>query len=225
MPSSHQRPSITDRACRSLVLRARGRHGLGARAREALTARVRAGALAEGGFTVVEIVVAIAILTIVMGGLMMPLMSSQRTEARSVNYAFAQQEARTGLDSMVSQVRQAYSILDTSGNSIDFDVYLNGVAYRVYYECDVPQPATQYHECVRLQAPAGASLPPLSSGSVAIKNLVNTSPVFSFAPDPAAPYYMTATIQVPSSDGAAGGLSHSITFSDGALMRNENVGN
>jgi hypothetical protein len=49
--------------------------------------------------------------------------------------------------------------------------------------------------------------------------------VFSFEPDSVAPYYMTATVQVPASAGTTGGLSHTITFSDGALMRNENVGN
>ena len=51
------------------------------------------------------------------------------------------------------------------------------------------------------------------------------SGVFSFGPDPVAPYYMTATIQVPASGGMNGGLTHSIMFSDGALMRNMNVGN
>jgi hypothetical protein len=63
---------------------------------------------------------------------------------------------------------------------------------------------------------------------VAIANLVNGTvpdPVFSFAPDPISPYYMTATIKVPASGGAANGLTHSIVLSDGALMRNQNVGN
>lgn len=38
---------------------------------------------------------------------------------------------------------------------------------------------------------------------------------------------MTATIDVPSTDGAAAAVSlnHTIVFSDGALMRNENVQN
>ncbi len=182
----------------------------------------------ESGHTLVELLVVVAMLSVVFSALMMPLITTQRTTNRDLNYAYAQQEARTGLDAMVSQVRQAYNILDTSGNSVDFDIWLSGVAYRVYYECDVPQAGTQYHECVRLQVAAGASLPPLSSGAIAIRNLTNgtsTDPVFSFAPDPEAPYYMTATVKVPASGGKNGGLTHTIVFSDGALMRNENVGN
>ena len=69
---------------------------------------------------------------------------------------------------------------------------------------------------------------PSTSGTIAITHLENGSssdPVFSFGPDPVAPYYMTATIKVPASDGANGGLTHAIVLSDGALMRNENIGN
>lgn len=182
----------------------------------------------EAGFTLVELVVAISMVTIVLAALMVPLLSAQRIETRDLSYADAQQSARTGLDAMVSQVRQAYNILATSGNSVDFDEYINGVAYRVYYECDVSQPSGPYHECVRLQVAAGAALPSLNRASVAIQNLTNgtsSNPVFSFEPDSVAPYYMTATVQVPASAGTTGGLSHTITFSDGALMRNENVGN
>jgi hypothetical protein len=36
---------------------------------------------------------------------------------------------------------------------------------------------------------------------------------------------MTATLSVPASGGAAGGLTTSVVFSDGALMRNLNVDN
>ena len=63
---------------------------------------------------------------------------------------------------------------------------------------------------------------------VVARNLLNgttSSPVFSFGPDPNAPYYMTATLVVPASDGKAYGLNHSIVLSDGTLMRNLNVSN
>jgi type II secretory pathway pseudopilin PulG len=182
----------------------------------------------EHGYTVFEVLVVVAVLSAAMSAVMLPMMVSQRTEARNINYDYAQQAERTGLDSMVIQIRQAYNILATSGNSIDFDIYLNGVAYRVYYECDVPQPNSSYRECMRLQVPAGSSLPALSTGKVVIQNVINgtsADPVFTFAPDPEAPYYMTATIRVPASGGTKSGFNHTISFSDGALMRNENVGN
>ncbi len=191
--------------------------------------RRRSLAPAESGFTLIEVLMVAALLSLVVGALMAPIVLSQRIENRDANYAYSQQEARTGLDAMVSQVRQAWEIISTSANSVEMNVNLNGVAEHVLYECDVQQPgAPQYHECVRVQAAAGSALPPLTSGTIAITNLENgtsTDPVFSFGPDPVAPYYMTATIKVPTSDGANGGLTHAIVLSDGALMRNENVGN
>jgi hypothetical protein len=108
------------------------------------------------------------------------------------------------------------------------NVSLNGTSLLVQYECDIPQPGTSYRECVRVQAPVGGNLPSLSTGAVVVANLQNgtsTNPVFSWGPDPNAPYYMTATIQVPASGGNNIGLGHSLVFSDGALMRNLNVGN
>jgi prepilin-type N-terminal cleavage/methylation domain-containing protein len=183
----------------------------------------------EAGFTLIEVLIVVLLLSLVAGAVMAPLVLSQRIQNRDSNYAYGQQEARTGLDGMVSQVRQAWAILSTTPNAVEMNVNLNGVGEHVFYECDVPQPgSTVYHECVRLQAPAGSALPALSTGTVVLRNLLNgttADPVFSFGPDPVAPYYMTATVKVPASDGANGGFTHSIVFSDGALMRNQNVGN
>jgi hypothetical protein len=156
---------------------------------------------------------------------------AQRDEARAENYAYAQEQARSGLDSIVTQVRQAWSILSTTPNAVEMDVNLGGVSRQVYYQCDLSQPGSPYRECVRLESAVGASLPPLSSGRIVVRNLMNgtaTDPVFSFAPDPIAPYYMTATIDLPANDGetgSIGALTHPIVFSSGALMRNLNVGN
>lgn len=182
----------------------------------------------QAGFTLLEVLVVMLLLSLVVGALMAPMVLSIKDQTKDANYAYAQQNARTGLDSMVSQIRQAWSILSSSPNSVEMDVNLHGVALLVYYECDLPQTGTLYHECVRLEAPAGSALPPLTSASLAIPNLTNgtvTDPVFTFGPDPVAPYYMTATIKVPASGGTTGGLTHTIVLSSGALMRNLNVGN
>jgi prepilin-type N-terminal cleavage/methylation domain-containing protein len=183
----------------------------------------------EDGFTLIELLVVILLLSVVAGALMGPLTLSQRITNRASNYASAQREARTGLDSMVSQIRQAWVVLGADPNAVEMNVNLNGVATHVLYQCDVPQPGSAlYRECLRVQAPAGAALPSLSAGTVVLRNLTNgttADPVFSFTPDPISPYYMSATIKVPASNAMNGGQNHSIVFSDGALMRNQNVGN
>jgi type II secretory pathway pseudopilin PulG len=182
----------------------------------------------QEGFTLLEVIIGMALTVLLVGVLMTPVVLATRHQVSDSNYTWAQQRARTGLNEIVRQVRQSWQILSASPNAVEMNVTQAGVSDEVYYECDVPQPGTQYHECVRVTAPSGSTLPSLSSGTVVITNLLNgttSSPVFSFAPSPIAPYYMTATVQVPASNGRANGLNHSILFSDGALMRNLNIGN
>jgi type II secretory pathway pseudopilin PulG len=186
----------------------------------------------EAGFSLIEVLVACGLMALVLGALMEPLVLSQRIETRDTNYDFAQQSARTGLDSMVAQIRQATAVTPQSNTVvINVNLPVNGVdtAETVEYECDIQQPgSTTYHECLRVQTAEGGTLPPISTGEPVIQNLLNgtyASPVFTWGPDPNAPYYMTATIQVPSSNGSNIGFTHAITLSDGALMRNLNVGN
>jgi prepilin-type N-terminal cleavage/methylation domain-containing protein len=184
-------------------------------------------AIQQAGFSLVEMLVTIVVLMIVCSVLVVPLVTSQRVQARDAEYAYGQQNARAGLDSMVHQIRQAYAVLSTTPNAIELNVSLNGVDYHVYYECDVPQPNTSYRECVRLQALAGVALPALSTGAVAVSNLTNgtlADPVFAFTPDGFSPTYVTARIKVPASGGTNGGLTHSIVLSDGVLLRNQTVG-
>lgn len=175
----------------------------------------------------IEVLVAMVLSLVVVGGITSMLVRSARVEQRDNEWAFTQQQARTGLDSMTTEIRQAWSILSTSPNSVELDVTMGGVAEHVLYECGVAQPRTSYLECVRVQSPAGSALPSLSAGTVVVHNMLNgtaSDPVFSFAPDPVAPYYMTASVEVPASGGANGGLNHTIVISDGVLMRNEYVG-
>jgi prepilin-type N-terminal cleavage/methylation domain-containing protein len=188
----------------------------------------RAIASGQAGFTLIELLVVLAIVVIVFSALLVPIVTAQNVQSRDAEYAYAQQNARTGLDAMVHQIRQAYAVLSTTPNAIEFNVSLNGVDYHVYYECDVAQPGTSYQKCVRLQAPAGAALPALSTGTTAVTNLTNgtlADPVFAFTPNGFSPTYVTATLKVPASGGTNGGLTHSIALSDGVLLRNQAVSN
>lgn len=182
----------------------------------------------EAGFTLIEVLVAILLLVLLLGLLMGPLVGSQRVANRDVNYAFAQQNARTGLDSMVSQIRQAIKIESAGANQVELDVNLQGTTYTVEYDCTVVQDAT-HHECLRAFAPQGQTPSFTNHPQVVVSNLLNggsdSTPVFSWTPDALSPYYMTATVDVPASGNQYGGLKHTIVFTDGALMRNLQVGN
>jgi hypothetical protein len=128
---------------------------------------------------------------------------------------------------MAAEIRQASAILSTSPNSVEFNETRGGVAEHVLFDCDVVQPHTTYQECVRLQGAVGGSLPALSQGKVVLSYLMNgtaSNPVFTFAPDPIAPDYVTVTVNVPANGGHRLGLTKAIVISDGVLMRNLYVG-
>jgi prepilin-type N-terminal cleavage/methylation domain-containing protein len=197
---------------------------------------------AEAGFTLIELLVVTALLSVVVAALTAPLVFSINQQTNNVNYSFAQQEARTSLESMVTQIRQADKMITRlycggtcTTNTIDMLVSLNGTLLRVDYECDITQPNTNsaYRECVRAQTAATSPTPPsMSTGVVVARNLLNgtnTDPVFTLGPNAASPNYMTATLKLPASGGSSAQkagettLHHQIVFTDGALMRSINA--
>lgn len=186
----------------------------------------------ESGLTLPEVLVAMVISVVILGAITTTMVFAERLQARTASDAVAQNDARAGLDEMVSQIRQAWNIVSAEPNAVVMDVDLDGSPYEVLYECDVPEPGTSDNECVRLQAAVGTQITTLQGAVPVITNLENgttTGPVFGWAPSAIAPYYMTATVEVPASDGTTTdlglGSTHTIALSDGALMRNENVGN
>jgi hypothetical protein len=201
-------------------------------ASRSLVGRMRARLGCQRGTTLVELLIGSVMGVIVTGAVLSLLIVSQEQSAREVNWAHAQSATQEQLDQMVGQIRQAWNIIASGPNFVDMDVNLSGSPYQVYYECDIPSPTySGYQECVRLQFAVGASVPSLSGAPVTIPEISNgtaASPVFTWGPSPIAPYYMTAVVDVPATGGESGShvtLNHTIVFSDGALMRNENVQN
>jgi prepilin-type N-terminal cleavage/methylation domain-containing protein len=184
----------------------------------------------QAGFTLVELIIAAALSLVVFGGVLAALETSQRVQNRDTEWALNVQEGRTGLSRMLGEIRQAYSLKGTTANSIDFYATLHGEKKEVYYECDVAQTGTSFHECVRLAVEAGSSLPALSSGVPVVKNLLNPSSVFSYSDTsvPTASDVVTATVELPASGtlklAGASVYSHHIVLKNDAYIRNLNLG-
>jgi hypothetical protein len=190
----------------------------------------RTGAGQEAGFTLVELIVAAALSLVVFAAVLAALETSQRVQNRDTEWALNVQEGRTGLSRMLGEIRQAYSLKGTTANSIDFYATLKGVKEEVYYECDVVQSGTSFHECVRVATEAGHSLPAISSGVPLVRNLLNPSSVFSYSDSavPTASDVVTALIELPASGtlkiAGASVYSHHIVLKDDAYIRNLNLG-
>jgi prepilin-type N-terminal cleavage/methylation domain-containing protein len=90
---------------------------MGPIARGRLSRRARTRAAAQGGFTIIELLIAMVILTIIMASLTSVLVSASHTEI-DVNKRFqAQQNDRTGLDKIRREVHCASAVTQTDGTT------------------------------------------------------------------------------------------------------------
>jgi prepilin-type N-terminal cleavage/methylation domain-containing protein len=91
---------------------------MGPTARARLSRRVRARLAAEGGFTLVELLMTMVILLIVVASLSGVLVSATHTEVDANNRFQAQEQARTGLAQLVRELHCASAVTQTSGAAL-----------------------------------------------------------------------------------------------------------
>lgn len=87
---------------------------MGSTARARLPRRLRARVAAEGGFTLVELIVTLAILLIVVASLSSVLVSATHTEVDANKRFQAQEQARTGLAQLTREMHCASSVTVTN---------------------------------------------------------------------------------------------------------------
>jgi prepilin-type N-terminal cleavage/methylation domain-containing protein len=108
---------------------------MGPIARGCPSARARMRAGAEGGFTIIELLIAMVILTIIMATLTSVLVSASHTEI-DVNKRFqAQQNDRTGLDKVRREIHCGNAVTDTSGNSLTPGTAYNAITVTLPAQC------------------------------------------------------------------------------------------
>jgi prepilin-type N-terminal cleavage/methylation domain-containing protein len=110
---------------------------MGPIARARLPRRLRARAVAEGGFSLVELIVAMVILAIVVASLSAVLVSATHSAVDANNRFQAQEQARTGLTQLVRELHCASSVTvtNTSGASLAAGVSGSRIAATVPSTC------------------------------------------------------------------------------------------
>ena len=184
----------------------------------------------EGGYSLIELLLASLAALGVLTATLALLQTSQQVQARDSEWALTLQEGRAGLARMVREIRQAYSIKAATGSSIDFYVTIGGNELEVSYQCNVAQPGTSLYECVRLAATPPAPLPALSTGTPIVRDVLNetaadsSDPVFSYSPNATEPTFVTAKVALPSGGTlkqvGSSGYTHRVVLSSGAYIRN-----
>jgi prepilin-type N-terminal cleavage/methylation domain-containing protein len=175
----------------------------------------------EDGFTLVELLVAMATMLIVAGGAMTVLVSLQRNAAADVERAHAIREAEQGLLRMTKDLREAYAVTNRGADEITVQARIQGTNYTIRYNCAEPHPTlANVYECIRYATAGGTT-----RSTVVVERLINAA-----ASTPAAervfqypngrPSYVRVRIAVPASGNRTQGYAHRVVLDDGIYMRN-----
>jgi prepilin-type N-terminal cleavage/methylation domain-containing protein len=167
----------------------------------------------EDGFTLVELLVAMATMLIVAGGAMTVLVSLQRNAAADVERAHAIREAEQGLLRMTKDLREAYALTSLTANEIIVQARIQGVDNTIRYNCAQPHPTLAgVYECMRYATAGGTT-----RSTVVVERVVDTA-VFS-RPN-GRNSYVRVRIAAPARGNRTQGHDHQVVLDDGVYMRN-----
>jgi prepilin-type N-terminal cleavage/methylation domain-containing protein len=193
-----------------------------------ISARIERLRTEQRGFTLVEMLIVVALLSLVVAAAVSQLVTAYRIVPQDIEWATQVRETQTGLYRMTRELRQAQpgtvviSVAGpSSGNAIRADVVLKNTTYHLLFECDTG------NQC-RRKATTGATAPTAgpTGGKIIIKNLQNTTlsptvPVFTTG-SPAKFYQVQVKVKSvgAKTKGSATNRFHTVTLTDGFYGRN-----
>jgi prepilin-type N-terminal cleavage/methylation domain-containing protein len=177
-------------------------------------------ALSESaGFTLVEMLVAMTIATVVIGAAVMVFTAGVRNQPRIETQAHAITSGRTTMERIVRELRQGSGPVagtTPSASSISIVTYVDstcaGVPSSVAAQCSVSYTCAN-GTCTRRVAQPNGSSP---GAAVTVVSGLSSNNVFSCSPSCSAPTYVGVTLTFPGANG-----SNALTLSDGAAFRNK----
>lgn len=177
----------------------------------------------EGGFTLVELLVASAMSTLVMGAIAMLVIGAVKTQPKISQQAQNITTARWVLDRMTREIRNGVAIKEKTASMVSFEGYVRhsscggsaalasatpAIKCRITYECSTTT-------CFRKE-----SEPQLNGGTaVKVFKGISSNQVFTYAPTETAPTFVKITLRLPNPSGTG-----ALTVSNGASLRNATLG-
>jgi prepilin-type N-terminal cleavage/methylation domain-containing protein len=126
-------------------------------------------ACAESGFTLVEVLIALALFFVVMAAVTTVMVSASNTQARDQAYATEVQTSQVALARLVHDLRGAEAPVTVGPGTIQFRLIVNGsggtsTSWNVKYDCTAPDTlGTPFTRCARTQAVAPSAPPAYTS--------------------------------------------------------------
>jgi Tfp pilus assembly protein PilW len=179
---------------------------------------------AEEGFTLVELLVGSAMGVVVMSAVAMLVISAVRDQPKISKQAQNITTARWVLERMTREIRNGIVVSpqQAKSQSVSFRAYVRRTACggstptssappiecQITYTCSTTS-------CSRIEASPGV----FTGTAQQIFSGIDSSQVFSYAPDELKPTYVKITLRLPNPSGTG-----ALTVSDGASLRNATLG-
>jgi type II secretory pathway pseudopilin PulG len=182
-------------------------------------ARRIASADDEAGMTLIELLVAMTLGVVVMGGVVILLIGTMRSQPRIDRQSSNVQKARWVLGRMTREIRNGIRVDQPTASTVHFEAYVrhatcggttNLGATATPTKCEITY-ACSGTSCTRTEA---APKSYVGTAQTIFTGLSNPSSVFSWSPS-TSPTYIGVTLKIP--DGSGSGA---LTVSDGASLRN-----
>jgi prepilin-type N-terminal cleavage/methylation domain-containing protein len=168
----------------------------------------------QGGFTLIEQLVAMVILAIVVGATLTALETMLKAAPADQEWSHTVANTQAGIYRMTRELRQGVNVTLVTGYVMSADVVFGGKTQHVLYQCDLSS------SCTRKSTTAPAAVPARGAGgATVISSLQNFSlgtPVFT---SPSSRYYQVAVI-VRSAGELTTKHTHNVTLTDGFFARN-----
>ena len=176
----------------------------------------------ESGFTLIEVLIAMAMLAGVMTALVQVFVHTGPAAGRDQSRALGIMDAQVGLAAMTRDLRQTQTINSATSTAIDFNATIGGVTQRIIYSCSSPMPGTTYYQCVKATSTNLVSPPSLTGAKAVIVRVVSPL-VFTYSPSAADPTFIAVRISVPRDGGyeeQGEGYQNNVTFDGGVYLPN-----
>jgi len=170
----------------------------------------------EGGFTLVELLVATTMMVIITGATVSLFISTVKDQARITTGADQVGQARTAVRKVMEDVRQGSTISVAGAEELKFKTYVHAtscasspsasataIQCTVTYKCEKETSKTTY-QCTR--TPEGGSAVTVATG-------LSSGSVFTYTPNSTSATFITVKLVLPASSGTT-------TLENGAALRN-----
>jgi type II secretory pathway pseudopilin PulG len=177
----------------------------------------------EDGFTLIEFLAAAAMGVVVMSAVVLLVIGAMKSQPKISKQAQNISTARWVLERMTREIRSGVAVKEQGASMVSFEGYVRhgtcggtaalaatapAIKCRITYECSTTA-------CFRKE-----SEPQVNGGTPQkIFSGIDSSQVFSYAPNETQPTYVKITLQLPNPTGTG-----ALTVSDGASLRNATLG-